>query len=418
MKPDQTPDISLSDCPTEFRTRLLAWFDRKGRSLPWRRCRSLYGTWISEMMLQQTTVVTVIPYWERFMEAFGDVTSLAAAPLDEVLKMWSGLGYYRRARQLHQAAKILVEEKCGQLPHDREGWLQLPGIGPYASGAIASIGLHQRVPALDANARRVLTRWLVGTPRGLAKLRPAQLENVGEELVDPDRPGDWNEAVMELGALVCRASGPACAECPVRDLCRAGPAGMAHLIPPPRMAKAVQRVWVGVLVLAWEDRILLVPPASGPAVVPAGSPAPARNDFSGLHKGLWGLPSTAWLPDPGDKKAGWPGTIWLPLLEAYFGAELCPGRQEPVVLGDFRHAITRYRLRVQVYGLRLQDPSPGKARFRTQPSMTSSQSGVLVSGAGTEPRPPRARFSPWPVTDQPVSNLVKKSLLVAESRQV
>jgi A/G-specific adenine glycosylase len=369
-------------------------------------------------MLQQTTVTTVVPYWERFMASFPDVASLAKADMEDVLRMWSGLGYYRRARQLHEAARILMTQENGQLPGDREGWLQLPGIGPYASGAIASIGLHQRVPALDANARRVLTRWLIETPDFLADLHPAHLEIVGTELVDPDRPGDWNEAVMELGALICRASNPLCGDCPVRDLCRAGRAGQADLIPPPKRAVANQRVQLGVLVLVWGDRILLMPPGGQPAVVPAGSPAPVRKDVSGLHKGLWGLPSTPWLPDPGDPKTVWPGRVWRPWLKEISGPGFPAEKGDPVLLGKFRHAVTRYRLLVQVYGLRL----PGSPPAQGSP-LPGKPNSILISGAaesltGAEGTLFQARFCRWVDPEQPVSNLVKKSLLVAESRQV
>jgi A/G-specific adenine glycosylase len=376
--------------PTAIRTRLLTWFDRQQRSLPWRRRRSLYGTWISEVMLQQTTVATVVPYWESFMATFPDVASLAAADQEEVLKMWSGLGYYRRARQLHQAARMVVSRNGGRLPRDRQGWLELPGIGPYASGAIASIGLQERVPALDANARRVLTRWLAAGPQDLAALTPAGLTKAGEDLVDPDRPGDWNEAVMELGALICRAADPACGACPVADLCRAGAAGQAHLVPPPRKAVTTEKVLMGVLVLSRGPQVFLMPPGAATAVLPPGSPAPVRKDLSGLHQGLWGLPTTAWLPDPGDPGAVWPGTIWRPWFKETFGVR--PGRApvDPLRVGGFRHAVTRYRLRVQVYHLKL-----------------------AAGRAGGADRGVRGRFCRWPDTDRPVSNLVRKSLLIA-----
>lgn len=418
MNRESPPAISLAGPLPEFRTLLLAWFDRNRRSLPWRRNRTLYGTWISEVMLQQTTVTTVVPYWERFMAAFPDVAALATAEQQDVLKMWAGLGYYRRARLLHEAARILMTEGDGRLPGDRDGWLQLPGIGPYASGAIASIGLQQRVPALDANARRVLTRWLIKDPESLADLRPVQLEKVGAELVDPIRPGGWNEAVMELGALVCRAAHPLCGDCPVRDLCRAGRAGQAHLIPPAKSPAASQRVQLGVLVLAWGDRILLMPPGSHSAIVPAGSRPPIRKDVSGLHKGLWGLPSTPWLPDPGDHQAVWPGSVWRRWLKKISGRGLPLDNGDPVLLGKFRHAVTRYRLLVQVYGLRLAGSPPAKGwPLPVEPNFTR-KGAVSKVPAGAEESLIPARFCLWPAPELPVSNLVKKSLLVAESRQV
>jgi len=413
LKLDLPADVFLSGNPERFRSLLLSWFDRHKRPLPWRRRRSLYGTWISEVMLQQTTVAVVVPYWEKFLAAFPDVRALAAANQEEVLSLWSGLGYYRRAHQLHQAAKTVVSRRGGKLPDDRDGWRDLPGIGPYASGAIASIGLGMRVAALDANARRVLTRWLVARPPALDDLRPAHLEMIGAMLVDEDRPGDWNEALMELGALICRASDPRCDTCPVRDLCRAGSAGTGDLIPAPRIPAETFRVGLGLLVLTWRDRVLLMPPASGPVVSPAGSPAPVRRNFSGLHKGLWGLPSTPWLPDLPGRRDIWPGTVWRPWLDSISCLELPCGGPEAAHLGNFRHSITKYRLDVQVYGLRLSDTESLDHENWLLPVISRPKGGISVSKAVTEGMLLAARFCRWPSVDQPVSNLVNKSLAVA-----
>ena len=245
MKPCLPAEACLSAPPGAYRSRLLDWFDDHQRELPWRQNRSLYGTWISEVMLQQTTVAVVVPYWEKFLTAFPDVAALAAATEEDVLSHWSGLGYYRRAHQLHAAARMVVADLGGALPRDREGWRALPGIGPYASGAIASIGLGERVPAIDANSRRVLSRWLVSDPAAAVKLQPAHLELTGGTLVDEARPGDWNEALMELGALVCRAADPRCQVCPIGGLCRAGVAGTAGRIPSPKSQAPVKRVRLG-----------------------------------------------------------------------------------------------------------------------------------------------------------------------------
>ncbi len=413
MKLDLPADVFLSGSPELFRSLLLSWFDRHKRPLPWRLRRSLYGTWISEVMLQQTTVAVVVPYWEKFMAAFPDVRALAGADTEEVLSLWSGLGYYRRAHQLHQAAKTVVSRRGGKLPDDREGWRDLPGIGPYTSGAIAGIGLGMRVPALDANARRVLTRWLVARPQALDDLRPAHLDMIGAQMVDEDRPGDWNEAVMELGALICRASTPQCAACPVRDLCRAGSAGTGDLIPAPRISAETIRVQLGLLVLAWRDRVLLMRPASGPVFVPEGSPAPVRRDVSGLHKGMWGLPSTPWLPDLPGERAIWPGTVWRPWLDAIDGLELSAGGPDPAHLGNFRHSITRYRIEVKVYGLRLSGTDSLDCDDLLVPVISRPDGGISVSKTVTEGMLQTARFCRWPPVDQPVSNLVNKSLVVA-----
>lgn len=290
MNPDLPPAIFLSDRPEKYRRLLLAWFDKNKRQLPWRHHRTLYGTWISEMMLQQTTVKVVVPYWEKFLTAFPDVKALAAADLEEVLSLWSGLGYYRRARQLHEAARIVVTQLDGELPCQIEGWLALPGIGPYAGGAVASIGLGRRVPALDANARRVFSRWLVGDPHDLAHLKPTHLDQVATLLVDEDRPGDWNEAVMELGALVCRATGPGCSVCPVRSLCKANLAGTVDLVPPAKTAAKSLGVHLGLLVVQWKDQVLLLPPGTGPVAVPTDSPLRSGQIFPESMGGSGGCP--------------------------------------------------------------------------------------------------------------------------------
>jgi len=413
MQPDLPCDVGLSDRPERFRSLLLSWFDRNKRLLPWRTKRSLYGTWISEVMLQQTTVKVVVPYWEKFMTAFPDVHGLAASEEEEVLSLWSGLGYYRRARQLHQAARNLVSNGLGKLPDDREGWLELPGIGPYASGAIASIALGLPVPALDINARRVLTRWLVSETGALDYLRPSHLEKVGARLVDRDRPGDWNEAVMELGALVCRVSSPRCGVCPVLEVCRAGRAGTAELVPAPKAPAKTTRVQLGLLVLASRDRIMLMPPASGPVVVPAGSAAPVRSDISGLHKGLWGLPATPWLPALPKGQDVWSGSIWRPWLNTIPGLEPLHGGSDLFLLGNYHHGITRYRLVVQVYGLRVSDNACLDNEDLAQCTISRSQGGISLSKEGNGGTHATPGFSRFPSVSQPVSNLVNKSLVIA-----
>ena len=418
MNPDLPPTLFLSGRPGKYRRLLLAWFDQNKRQLPWRRHRTLYGTWISEMMLQQTTVKVVVPYWEKFLAAFPDVKALAAADLEEVLSLWSGLGYYRRARQLHQAARIVVTELDGELPREVEGWLALPGIGPYAGGAVASIGLGRRVPALDANARRVFSRWLVGDPQTLADLKPAHLDQVATLLVDEDRPGDWNEAVMELGALVCRASDPRCSACPVRSLCRAHQAGTVDLVPPAKTAAKSLGVQLGLLIIQWKDRVLLLPPGASAVAVPAGSPPPVRADVSGLHAGLWGLPATPWLPPSAEGSSAWTGQFWRSWLAGIPNLEYSRDDGDPVLLGSFRHAITRYRLVVMVYGLRLADTLPHMGEISLAPQKPQSRSGEFDESPAFGTKPMGARFFSIPSPNHPISNLVAKSLRLASDSSV
>ena len=321
---------------------LLAWHDRQARDLPWRRQRSLYGTWISEIMLQQTTVATVAPRWARFLELFPDVTALAAADEQDVLAAWSGLGYYRRARLLHQAARQVAAEAQGQLPRTRDGWRRLPGIGDYTAGAIASIGLGLAEPAIDANIRRVLTRWTCADPETAGALAPGDLRALAARHLAPGRPGDWNEALMDLGAGPCPAGQPHCAACPVHGTCAAGRAGKAALVPPPDRKQDVRPVLLSSLVLTCGDRFLALPSADATVTRLAGLGRPRRADLSGLFAGMLSLPLTPWYGDTGedaDTEQAW--AAWLRRRSGHGGVVAQRA-------GAYRHAITRFRLRVLV----------------------------------------------------------------------
>jgi A/G-specific adenine glycosylase len=212
-------------------TRLRSWFRRHARDLPWRRTRDPYHVWISEVMLQQTQVATVAPYFERFLERWPDVRSLAAADEQQVLRAWEGLGYYRRARQLHAAAKRIVAEHSGRFPHDIEAVLALPGIGRYTAGAILSIALDQRQPILEANTIRVLSR--LAAVRGDVSQSPVQrqLWRLAEELLPIRGTGEFNQALMELGSEVCTPRSPNCASCPVAAVCAARRLNLVAEIP-------------------------------------------------------------------------------------------------------------------------------------------------------------------------------------------
>ncbi len=334
---------SISD-PEALQRDLLAWFIRGRRDLPWRRRRTLYGTWIAEMMLQQTTVATVVPYWERFLDRFPDVETLAAASADEVLGMWSGLGYYRRARSLHEAARLVVGAGEGRLPDDQAGWSRLPGVGPYASGAIASMGLGERVAAVDANVRRVLTRWAAADAASSAAWRGRTLSALAEDLVPAGDPGAWNEAVMELGALVCTARRPRCGACPVATHCRAGQAGTAAEVPPPATANPATPTVTSTLVVRGPRGVLVLPSGSGCVATLATERVPLRGDLAGLHRGLWGLPTFPWY-DPADEAhlMAQAPAIWRRWLKDAGAAGALP-----VPAGLVRHAITRWRLVVMV----------------------------------------------------------------------
>lgn len=212
-------------------TLLLAWYDRHARALPWRGIRDPYRTWVSETMLQQTRVETVLGYYARFLMRFPTVADLAAAPEDEVLKLWEGLGYYSRARNLHAGAKQVMDEFGGEIPHTADALLRLRGIGAYTAGAIASIAFDQRVPAVDGNVIRVVSR-LKGIREnvGIPSIR-RELEREAAALVPAERPGDFNQAMMDLGATVCTPGTPGCERCPLSAVCDAFAAGDADELP-------------------------------------------------------------------------------------------------------------------------------------------------------------------------------------------
>lgn len=198
----------------KLRGRLLAWYDTNGRELPWRKSCDPYRVWVSEIMLQQTQVAVVEPRYERFVRRFRSVEALASATLEAVLAEWSGLGYYHRARNLHAAAQLIVRQRDSHFPASAEGWRKLPGVGQYTAAAVASIAFGEAVAAVDGNVERVLGRVL---GREVAK---RQACNAAQRMLDPERPGDFNQAMMDLGATVCTPSSPKCGECPIQRYCR------------------------------------------------------------------------------------------------------------------------------------------------------------------------------------------------------
>jgi A/G-specific adenine glycosylase len=214
---------ALAPPPGQFRRKLLAWYDRSARDLPWRRTRDPYQVLVSEVMLQQTQVTRVRDYYPRFLERFPDVASLAAAPARAVREAWDGLGYYARARNLHALAKQVTRRHDGTLPDKPEELIELPGVGRYTAGAVASFAYERPVPAVDTNVSRVLRRVFWGRATGNGQ-RESDVWQLAATLVPKDGKRAWkfNQAVMELGALVCVARKPKCGECPVRSGCKTG----------------------------------------------------------------------------------------------------------------------------------------------------------------------------------------------------
>jgi A/G-specific adenine glycosylase len=240
--------IPAAEMP-KFRRRMLSWFAQRKRDLPWRRTRDPYRIWLSEIMLQQTRVAAVIPYYERFLESFPNVQALARARTDRVLANWVGLGYYSRARNLHRAANDIVSRHAGDFPREYEDALALPGIGRYTAAAVLSIAYGARHAVLDGNVARVIAR--IGALRGDLRA-PAvwrKLEATAQDLLARNAPGDWNQAMMELGATVCTPKSPRCEECPVEKWCRARKLGIAEELPSARKKRAPVEVTLAAAVL-------------------------------------------------------------------------------------------------------------------------------------------------------------------------
>jgi A/G-specific adenine glycosylase len=238
---------------------MLSWFAERKRDLPWRHTRDPYRIWLSEIMLQQTRVAAVVPYYERFLEIFPNVQALARASTDRVLAEWAGLGYYRRARNLQRAAKEIVSRHAGHFPRDYEAALALPGIGRYTAAAVLSIAYDAPHAVLDGNVARVLAR--IGALRGDLRA-PAlwrKLEATAQDLLARNASGDWNQAMMELGATVCTPKSPRCGECPVEKWCRARKLGIAEKLPSARKKRAsVQVTLAAAVLLDPRGRTLLV----------------------------------------------------------------------------------------------------------------------------------------------------------------
>jgi A/G-specific adenine glycosylase len=231
LKPSGKPQRLIEGRQQQFRARLLAWYEAHARDLPWRKSRDPYRVWVSEIMLQQTRVAAVIEHYHELLRRFPTVGKLASAPEASVLAAWSGLGYYRRARMLHAAAKLVVRELGGRFPVTAQAWRELPGIGRYTASAIASIVFGEAVAVVDGNVERVLQR---ATGKRIAG---EELWRQADRLLDHERPGDFNQAMMELGATVCTPRAPACLMCPVVELC----ATRGDLAVSPKAAKQKKR---------------------------------------------------------------------------------------------------------------------------------------------------------------------------------
>ena len=309
-----------------FEKRLLDWYMENRRSMPWRDHPDPYAVWVSEIMLQQTRVDTVIPYFERWMERFPDVFQLAAAEQQDVLNLWEGLGYYSRARNLHRAAQVLVEQYDGRLPDNVRDLKKLPGIGPYTAGAIASLAYNEDEALVDGNVRRVLSRVLdiglpVDQPEGLRIVWEA-----AEQHLPRGRARDYNQALMELGALVCTPRNPDCETCPVQAVCIAAALGIQDERPVIKPKRKAPHVTVTAAVIRRNGRILIT-----------------QRPQDGLLGGMWEFPGGK--VEPGED------------LAACLQREICEELGVDISVGEprgvYRHAYTHFKVTLHAFECRL-----------------------------------------------------------------
>ena len=312
----------------EISRLLLAWYSKNARVLPWRGLSDPYAIWVSEIMLQQTRVETVIPYFHRWMQTLPDVLSLAKAPQDAVLKLWEGLGYYSRVLSMQKAARFLLEKHAGALPPDHDALLALPGIGPYTAAAIASIAFGLDYAVVDGNVKRVLARLLnysnpVNTPEAEAELR-----GIARGLLPPGSAGEFNQAMMDLGAVICTPRNPACARCPLAAICSAYQADLQSSLPVKKAKPPIPHYMVTAGILMNDHQVLI-------AKRPAGS----------LLGGLWEFPG-------GKVEAGETREQALAReLNEELGIEASVGEE----FGSYTHAYTHFRVTLHAFRIDTRD---------------------------------------------------------------
>lgn len=313
-----------------LRQQLLAWYRSQGRDLPWRRTRNPYAIWISEIMLQQTQVKTVIPYYERWLEAFPTVQTLASAPQQRVLKHWEGLGYYARARNLHRAAQQVVAEYNGEFPKSLVGAIALQGIGRTTAGGILSAAFNLPVAILDGNVKRVLAR-LVALPSPPSKALH-QLWALSEQVLDPDQPRDFNQAIMDLGATLCTRHNPACLLCPWQSHCAAYNQNAVTNFPMTEPRKPLPHKHIGVAVITDEQGNILID----------------RRKQEGLLGGLWEFPGGK--IEPGESVED----CVIREIKEELGIEIAVGSR----LITIEHAYTHFKVTLNVFNCKYLSGEP------------------------------------------------------------
>jgi A/G-specific adenine glycosylase len=314
-----------------FSTRLLSWYTTHARTLPWRGLQDPYAVWVSEVMLQQTRVETVIPYFERWMKHFPDIETLSHASTQEVLAIWEGLGYYGRARNLHQAAQLVCQEYNGQLPEDIHLLRKLPGVGRYTAAAIASIAFGRDEPTLDGNTRRVLARYFNVHEDARSNAGERELWELAAQHLPAGHAGAYNQALMDLGASICSPKSPACAQCPLEVDCQARLLGIQEQRPVFLPKPAIPHHIVTAAVIHRDDRVLI---ACRPA--------------HGLLGGLWEF--------PGGKQQE--GEDLPTCLRREIGEELGADIEVGEQLGIYQHAYTHFRVTLHAFHCTLLKGEP------------------------------------------------------------
>lgn len=304
-------------------SELLHWYDANARVLPWRSAPSPYKVWVSEIMLQQTRVEAVLPYFNRFLDRFPDIQSLASSDQQDVLLLWEGLGYYSRARNLHKAAKVIVQKHEGELPSSSQALLKLPGIGKYTAAAISSIAFGEAIAAVDGNIKRVYARVL-GTAEPLgSSVFEKTINSFAQVVLPKERPGDFTQALMDLGSAICVPKNPKCELCPISTHCQAFTLNMQDQLPVIAPKAATPHYDVCVAAIIEGGRVLLMQRAQ-----------------SGLLAGLWEF--------PGGKKQEGDTDLEACLrreIEGKYGIKLA----ELALLGVFKHAYTHFRITVHAW---------------------------------------------------------------------
>jgi A/G-specific adenine glycosylase len=331
-----------------FRRKLRAWYDQHARELPWRGTRDPYAVWLSEIMLQQTQVETVKPYFQRFLAALPTIQALAQADERQVLRLWEGLGYYRRARQLHQAARQIVSDYGGQFPSDPQLVQRLPGIGRYTAGAILSIAMDQRRPILEANTVRVFSRLLAYGGQTTSSAGQKLLWAAAQAVLPSRDVGCFNQALMELGSKVCRPRAPACELCPAAGLCRAQLRGLQNEIPSPKPRPQFEDVSEAAVLVRRRGRVLLIQWPEGRR-----------------WAGLWDFPRFALQDNKEDE-------IQLAIIDnvrRLTGVTVVPGVRRKTL----RHGVTRFRITLDCYDAEYVSHNGGGAENLVQKWVRSSE---------------------------------------------